>query len=134
ACKDGTVKLWGTADGKLLFNLEGHAGPVTGVAFSANGQLLATSGSDRTVRFWNPANGQPIAALGAHGGPASAVVINPNNAAAYSAGEDGTVKFWQLPPQVPKPLPAAGDAVTAVALSADGNTVVAASADKSVRV
>ena len=37
------------ADGKVLFSLTGHSGPVTSVAFSADGKTLASSGSDRTA-------------------------------------------------------------------------------------
>ncbi len=62
--KDGHVKIWNTADGKELFKLDGHSGPVTGVSFSNNGQLLVSCGSDKTLRFWNPTNGQAIAVTG----------------------------------------------------------------------
>src|SRR5262249_8056642 len=130
----GTVRLWNTADGKQLLNLTGHTGAVMGVAWSANGQVLASSGADRTVRFWNPANGQLTATVGAHASSATAVVLHPNSTQAYSAGEAGTLKFWQLPVPAPRSLPAHGDAVTVVALSADGNQVLTASADKTARV
>ena len=63
--KDGHVKIWNGADGKELFKLDGHSGSVTGVAFSNNGQLLVSCGSDKTLRFWNPGNGQAIAVTGA---------------------------------------------------------------------
>ena len=60
--------------------------------------------------------------IGAHTGPASAVALNPNGNAAYSAGDDGVLKFWTLPPTPARPLAAPhADAVTALALSADGN-------------
>jgi WD40 repeat protein len=134
AGKDGSIKLWNTADGKQLFDMKGHVGPVTGVSFSANGQMLASSGADKTVRFWNPANGQLTATVGAHSAPTTAVIVHPNNAAAYSAAEDGTLKFWQVPTPAPRALPAHADAVTVVALSADGNQVLTASADKTVRI
>ena len=80
AGKDGIVKVWNTADGKELFTLAGHAGPVTGVAYSANGQMLVSCGADKTLRFWNPANGQPV---GRRRRPrrrrVTAVAFNPNN-------------------------------------------------------
>ncbi|MCC6418954.1 MAG: hypothetical protein IT429_12030 [Gemmataceae bacterium] len=134
AGKDGVVGVFGTADGKRLFELKGHAGPVNGVAFSVNNQILASAGADATVRFWNATNGQPLGTIGAHAGPASAVAINPNNTTAYSAGADGTLKFLQLPVPPARPLPAHGDAVSAVALSNDGNLVFSAGADKVVRI
>ena len=33
---------------------------VRGVAFSPNGELLASADADGTVRLWNPATGQAI--------------------------------------------------------------------------
>src|SRR5262249_42932130 len=71
---------------------------------------------------------------GAHAAAANAVLINPANNVAYSTGDDGTLKFWQLPLASPRPLPAHADAVTALALSADGKQVLTASAAKTVRV
>jgi WD40 repeat protein len=133
--KDGHVKIWNSADGKELFNLAGHTGAVTGIAFSGNGQLLVTSGRDRTLRYWNPANGQSIAVVGAHAAEVRGLAFNPNNSAVYSTDADGSLKFWALPPAASKALGAPhGDAVNALALSADGNQVVSASADKSVRL
>ena len=46
----------------------GHTGPVLGVAFAANGQLLVSSGADKTLRFWNPTNGQAVGVIGGRGG------------------------------------------------------------------
>src|SRR5262249_51762962 len=125
---DGKVKVWNTADGKVLFDMAGHAGPVTGVSFSANNQIIASCGADRTVKFWNPATGQLMGSVGAPAAAARGVLMTPNNAAAYSIGEDGTIKFWTVPTAAPKPLPPAADQVTAVGFLPDGNTVFAAGA------
>jgi len=134
AGKDGAVKLWNTADFKMLANLTGHEGPVTGVAFSANGQVLASSGADRTVRFWNVPKGQLIATVGAHTGSANAVAMHPNNTLAFSAGDDGLLKFWQVPPAPSRAFPAQGATVQAAVLSPDGNQVLTGGADKTVRL
>src|SRR5437016_1141492 len=94
----------------VVQTFKGHTETVTGVAFSTNGQVLVSGGSDRTLRFWNPANGQAVATIGAHAAPVSAVALNPNNAAAYSAADDGTVKVWQLPVPPARNLAAHADA------------------------
>jgi WD40 repeat protein len=133
AAKDSTVKIWNTADGKQLFNLAGHAGPVLGVAFSANGQL-ASCGGDKTVRIWNATNGQAIGTLGAHATAVNAVVLAPGANAAFSAGDDGLIKIWNLPPKAPRNLPAHNGAVTSLALAPDGQMIVTGSADKTVRL
>ncbi|MCE9533392.1 MAG: hypothetical protein K8T89_20045 [Planctomycetes bacterium] len=133
ACKDGTVKLWTTVDGKQIFNLVGHPGGATGVAFSANGQLLVSSGVDSTLRYWNPVTGLPIATVGAHASGVNGVALFPNNTSAASIGEDGFLKWWLLPPVLPRALPSHTDAVTALGMSADGATVLSAGADKMVK-
>ncbi len=50
---DGGVTLWSTADGARLATAVGHAGAVTGIAFSLAGDRLATSSTDGTVRTWD---------------------------------------------------------------------------------
>ncbi len=105
--KDGHVKIWNSADGKELFQLNGHRGPVTGLAFTGNGQFLISCGKDKTLRFWNPANGQSLGVVGAHTTEVRGLAVSPNNNAVYSAGADGSLKFWTLPPVASKTLAAA---------------------------
>ena len=50
ASRDRTVKLWDTADGRLLRTLDGHTREVTCVAFGSADQLLA-SGSLEPIRI-----------------------------------------------------------------------------------
>ena len=50
--KDRPVQLWDPATGQHRRTLTGHGGMVRAVAFSLDGQLLA-SGGDRTVRIWD---------------------------------------------------------------------------------
>src|SRR5207249_3336681 len=45
------VKVWDAQTGQLVHALPGHAGEVTGVAFSPAGSLLATVSADRSVRL-----------------------------------------------------------------------------------
>ena len=75
----------------------------------------------------------PIGAVGAHRGAANAVLFHSTDTYAASVGEDGLLKFWQLPLAAERKLPPHGDAVTALMLSADGNQIFSASADKTIR-
>jgi len=46
------IKLWDVGTGKEIASLEGHTQHVYGVAFSADGKLLATASFDRTIKLW----------------------------------------------------------------------------------
>ena len=102
--KDGHVKIWNSADGKELFNFEGHRGPVSGLAFTSNGQMLVSCGKDKTLRYWDAANGRSLGTVGAHAAEVRGLAVSPNNNAVYSAGADGTLKYWALPPAASRTL------------------------------
>jgi WD40 repeat protein len=56
--RDGTIYLWNVSDGSLLRKLRGHTNNVTCVAFSAEGNLLASGSYDSTVRLWQISTGE----------------------------------------------------------------------------
>jgi WD40 repeat protein len=63
--KGTKIKLWNAATGALVRTLEGHAGPVSTIAFSPDGSLLAsaTLEADEPARVWHVNDGNVIGSL-----------------------------------------------------------------------
>jgi WD40 repeat protein len=66
---DKTIRLWDPVAGKELRKLEGHTNWVRVVAFSSDGQLLASASKsgDKTIRLWDPATGKKLQKLEVNG-------------------------------------------------------------------
>ena len=72
------MKIWDSATGKELFALKGHAGEVSSVAFSPDGQRLASASDDQTVKIWDSATGKELFALKGHAGEVMSVAFSPD--------------------------------------------------------
>jgi WD40 repeat protein len=115
---------------------------IRSVAFSPNGQMLASAGTDDTVRVWDltdPAHPSPVGPpLTGHTSAVTKVAFSPDGHTLISASTDHTIRFWNLTdPAHPSPLcpPLTGhtEAVDSLAFSPDGHTLVSASDDHTIR-
>jgi len=67
-----------------------------GVAFSPNGEQLASAGGDGAVRIWNSRTGERVQEFQAHDKAVSGVAFHPDGQHLASTGADGLVKVWKL--------------------------------------
>lgn len=100
ASDDGTVALWRLAEREKPFFLKGHTGPVSGLAWSDDGNWLAATSKDDKVLIWNvTAPENPPQILAKHGGDVWApnLVEHRGKGWLLTPSSDGTARLWNFP-------------------------------------
>jgi WD40 repeat protein len=60
SAEDGSVRVWGVADGEAEAVLAGHERGAVGLAFNTDGARLLTTSGDGTVRLWEVTSGRRL--------------------------------------------------------------------------
>ncbi len=74
--------------------LEGHTGWVCSVAFSPDGQKLASGSSDNTMQVWDAASGKCLHLLVGHTSWVYSVAFSPDGQQLASGIADNTARIW----------------------------------------
>ncbi|MFK7959655.1 MAG: WD40 repeat domain-containing serine/threonine protein kinase [Phycisphaerales bacterium] len=74
-----------------------HAEPgIRDVAYSPDGRLLASVGTDRVVRIWDLAGGQPMHAMAGHADTVTGAAFSPDGRRLATCSADRTVRVWDV--------------------------------------
>ena len=90
----GQVTLWDVASGRELGALKAHGKGVTQVAFSRDGRLLASGGSDNTIKIWDVATKAELKTLKGHTTNIESLDFSPDSKMLASASDDGSTFLW----------------------------------------
>ena len=128
---DAHIAIWtpGKPDPDRV--LDGHTGPIAGLAVSPDGKTLASASWDHSIRLWPlDGDGKPRVLEG-NAQNVNGVAFTPDGSALVSAGYDATLRIW--------PMRSAGSVIVrnlptplnSTAVAPDGE-IIAAGADGKV--
>ncbi len=143
---DQRIRLWSTANWQPLGEpLQGHERAISTLAFSPDGRHLLSGANDGEVLVWDLATrkGSRVTLAGDDAGkPVKSLRFSPDGrrvAGGIGTNDAGTLLVWKFTPAAPWMVQERRSAeheraVTAVEFSADGQRIVSASDDATIRV
>ncbi|BAY28466.1 protein kinase [Nostoc carneum NIES-2107] len=100
---DSFIHLFSSTTGKVIRTLPsedyaytGHTNSVYSIAFSHDGQILASSSFDKTIKLWEVATGREIRTLTGHTEGVYSVVFSHDGQMLASSSYDKTIKLWEV--------------------------------------
>lgn len=116
-------KIWNVRTGELSLNLK-QSEIVRCVAFSPDGQIVASGGHDNNIKLWDVRTGEVKKTLSGHSKYVGHLAFSRDGATLASSSEDDTIKLWNVRTgQLLKTLSSGG---SSIAFSPDGTSLVSA--------
>jgi dipeptidyl aminopeptidase/acylaminoacyl peptidase len=133
--RSGEVLVWDVEQRKLLHTLHGHSDCIYGVAFSPDGQSVATASYDKLVKLFDLASEKEIRTYKDHIDAVYAVAFTPDGKRLVSGAADRTIKIWNVATgERLYTLSEPQDGINTLAVDPSGKFVAAAGLDKSIRI
>jgi WD40 repeat protein len=139
----GEVVLWDVERAKAVGHFRGHTSRITGLTYSTDGRLLASSSHDGTVRLLDGRSGEQVLLFTGHTFAVSAVAFSPYGRLVASAGgrlqaalpEEGEVLIWRADTgDVLHALRGHSRRPTALTFSPDGRRLATAGWDREIKL
>ena len=131
-----TIGIWlyDAETGQELALLTGHTGYVWNIAFSPDGQTLASGSNDNTIRLWDANTGKHKTTLVGHEMYVYSVSFSPDGQT-LASGSFAEIRLWDTTTGTHK-LMLKGHIgyVYSVSFSPDGQTLASGSADETIRL
>ena len=119
----------------LVDTFEGHTNSIWCVAYSPDGERIATASLDRTIRLWDVSTGAQLLLLEDKDGVLS-VAFSPDGKGLLSGSRGGNLCLWDTETgvRIKSQQEAHSDWIRAVAYSYQGRYAASASSDKKVKL
>ncbi|OYD90727.1 ribosome assembly protein 4 [Nostoc sp. 'Peltigera membranacea cyanobiont' 213] len=114
--------------------LEGHSSPVRSVAYSPNGQQLASASEDYTIKIWEVSSGKLLKTFKGHSRLVFSVAYSPNGQQLASTSEDNTIKIWDVSSGKLLKTLKGRDWGYSVAYSPNGQQLASANYDSTIKI
>lgn len=132
---ESEVQLWDVRAKRRTATLKGHMGQVTSLAFSPDGDTLATGASDSTTRVWDVRRHRLLTTLTGHRGTVFALAFSPDGRTLASGSQDRSVWLWDVRERTALTVLSSHTGfVDALEFSPDGATLASGSGDATVRL
>jgi WD40 repeat protein/uncharacterized caspase-like protein len=89
-----SIRLWDPQTGNELKQLAGHKNFVMRLAFSPDGQILASGSFDSTIKLWDVSTGRELRTIAGHSGGVNALAFSPDGRFLVSGSDDGSARLW----------------------------------------
>lgn len=120
---------------KLRHTLRGHQGVIFRIAWSPDGRLLASGGSDGLVRVWDVETIPSPLTLEGHTEPVTGVAWSPSWRMLASGSEDGTVVLWDVGGRQPsRTFHSPSNYTYGLTWSPDGRAIASGSLNESIQL
>jgi serine/threonine protein kinase/sugar lactone lactonase YvrE/tetratricopeptide (TPR) repeat protein len=126
---------WQSGSAEQTRTLSGHSDHVHSLAFSPDGQTLASGSWDHTIKLWRVEDGTLLHTLSGHQRYISGLAFSPDGQTLASGSADGTIRLWRVEDGTLEQIMGdSGNYIFSVALSPDGQTLASAHGNGTIQL
>ena len=115
--------------------LKAHLSSINSMAFSPDGQTLASGSADRTIKLWSLDSNIPLCTFSGHSSLIDTVAFSPDGRLLASGSWDHTIKIWNLETrELIHTLQQHSGWIKSITISPDGKTLASGSADRTIKI
>ena len=93
---NGAITIYDTSTNKAVRTWKAHDGKVNAVAFSHDGEVLASGSSDKSVKLWDAKTGKLVNTIDTHRSQVYAVTFSPDGKQLLTTSRDKTARLWNV--------------------------------------